>query len=270
MADEVNLGTLVAHIALDSSDLKEGAGQQAEKRRRNEERKQYERIRAALPDTAPKSYAGFVHMKHTNSQKYQELMEDYRYITRVAKQQESGIIAWRDSDSLYHGITEKAINSVPELQLFGNQKLDYAHQEASKNLLREIAKHNNLEVGTEFSIVYDKNMERIPNHDYVQGGLGYVPIDNPDVPYHAFHNHGSGETLSFTDLLGFVNRNNMLSLTAQGNTGSKYVIFSTAQSDKRGFKDFLNAVSSDTIFEAGKQKYSLDKITPIAIKTKKL
>ena len=71
---------------------KKYAEQQAEKRRRNEERKQYERIRAALPDTAPKSYAGFVRMKYTNSQKYQELMEDYRYVTRVAKAQNDGII----------------------------------------------------------------------------------------------------------------------------------------------------------------------------------
>jgi hypothetical protein len=61
------------------------AERQAEKRRRNEERKQYERIRAALPDTAPKSFAGFVRMKHTNSQRYQELMSDYRYVKRATK-----------------------------------------------------------------------------------------------------------------------------------------------------------------------------------------
>lgn len=68
------------------------AEQQAEKRRRNENRKQYERIKAVLPNDAPKSFAGFVRMKQANSEKYQELMSDYRYIMRVAKQKNSGII----------------------------------------------------------------------------------------------------------------------------------------------------------------------------------
>ena len=40
------------------------AEQQAEKRRRNENYKQYERIKAALPNDTPKSFAGFVRMKH--------------------------------------------------------------------------------------------------------------------------------------------------------------------------------------------------------------
>lgn len=61
------------------------AEQQAEKRRRNENRKQYERIKAVLPNDAPKSFAGFVRMKQTNSQRYQELMQDYRYIMRESK-----------------------------------------------------------------------------------------------------------------------------------------------------------------------------------------
>ena len=68
------------------------AEQQAEKRRRNENRKQYERIKAVLPNDAPKSFAGFVRMKQSNSEKYQELMSDYRHIMRVAKQKNSGII----------------------------------------------------------------------------------------------------------------------------------------------------------------------------------
>lgn len=68
------------------------AEQQAEKRRRNENRKQYERIKAVLPNDAPKSFAEFVRMKQANSENYQNLMKDYRYILRVAKQQESGII----------------------------------------------------------------------------------------------------------------------------------------------------------------------------------
>lgn len=61
------------------------AADQARKRKQNEQRKLYEKIKAALPDTAPKSYAGFVRMKAANSEKYQELMKDYRYILKQSK-----------------------------------------------------------------------------------------------------------------------------------------------------------------------------------------
>lgn len=71
---------------------KKYSAMQAKNRQRLANRRQYERIKSALPDTAPKSYSGFIRMKQTNSEKYQELMRDCRYISRVAKQQESGII----------------------------------------------------------------------------------------------------------------------------------------------------------------------------------
>ena len=77
------------------------AEQQAEKRRRNENRKQYERIKAVLPNDAPKSFAGFVCMKQANSEKYQELMSDYRYIMRVANQDKSGIINNNNTNRKY-------------------------------------------------------------------------------------------------------------------------------------------------------------------------
>ncbi len=67
------------------------AADQARKRKQNEMRKQYERIKAALPDQAPKSFAGFVRMKATNSQRYQELMQDYRYIQKQAKNSEKAV-----------------------------------------------------------------------------------------------------------------------------------------------------------------------------------
>ena len=71
------------------------AKDQAEKRRKNAAYKQYERIKAALPDTAPKSFAGFVRMKQTNSENYQNLMRDFRYVSRIANEQNGGIIESR-------------------------------------------------------------------------------------------------------------------------------------------------------------------------------
>lgn len=68
------------------------AKEQAVKRKRNESRKQYEKIKAALPNEAPKTFAAFVKMKAAKSERYQGLLKDYRTVMGIAKQQESGII----------------------------------------------------------------------------------------------------------------------------------------------------------------------------------
>ena len=94
---------------------KKYAEMQAEKRRRNENYKQYERIKAALPDTAPKSFAGFVRMKQANSENYQNLMRDYRYISRVAKAQNDGIIdtkADKQAKHIYNTLSKQERTEV--------------------------------------------------------------------------------------------------------------------------------------------------------------
>lgn len=54
------------------------AQEQAEKRKKNENIKQYERLKAAFPNDAPKSFSGFMRMKNAKSERYNELMSDYR------------------------------------------------------------------------------------------------------------------------------------------------------------------------------------------------
>lgn len=68
------------------------AKEQEVKRKRNESRKQYEKIKTALPNDAPKTFAAFVKMKSAKSERYKELLKDYRTVMGIAKQQESGII----------------------------------------------------------------------------------------------------------------------------------------------------------------------------------
>lgn len=72
---------------------KEYAQEQAVKRKRNASRRQYEDIKRYLPDQAPKTFAGWQKMKSANSQRYQDLLEDYRFIKKsVASSKENGII----------------------------------------------------------------------------------------------------------------------------------------------------------------------------------
>lgn len=92
------------------------------------------------------------------------------------------------------------------------------------------------------------------------GDVWSVSMPPSDKPYHAFHNHGSDETFSFTDLLNFSSDDNMISLTAQDNRGSKYVITSNANIDKDGYRYYLKIMSNEIIFSADGVDFTLDSI----------
>ena len=55
-------------------------------------RRQYEEIKATLPNEAPKTFAGFVKMKSAKSERYKELLQDYKAVIGIAKSAESGIM----------------------------------------------------------------------------------------------------------------------------------------------------------------------------------
>ncbi len=220
------------------------AQEQAVKRKRNESRKQYEKIKAALPNDAPKTFAAFVKMKSAKSERYQELLKDYRTVIGIAKEQESGII--NDSNSNYYTITDKAINSVPLVKVDGfTDEQNYLLQEAHKQLLQK-AKTEKL--GVEMSAVYDMDMKQI-GKTRTEHNVGRVGIDNPSEPYIGIHNHGSDETFSISDIEGFIRRNNMRMLTVVGNKGSLYIIQKSDNYDEIGFSSYLVKQKQKNIFE---------------------
>lgn len=220
------------------------AQEQAVKRKRNESRKQYEKIKTALPNDAPKTFAAFVKMKSAKSERYKELLKDYRTVIGIAKEQESGII--NDSNSNYYTITDKAINSVPLVKVDGfTDEQNYLLQEAHKQLLRK-AKTEKL--GVEMSAVYDMDMKQI-GKTRTEHNVGRVGIDNPSEPYIGIHNHGSDETFSISDIEGFIRRNNMRMLTVVGNKGSIYILKKSDKCDIIGFFDHLSSEKEIPIFK---------------------
>ena len=220
------------------------AKEQEVKRKRNESRKQYEKIKAALPNDAPKTFAAFVKMKSAKSERYKELLKDYCTVMGIAKQQESGII--NDSNSNYYTITDKAINSVPLVKVDGfTDEQNYLLQEAHKQLLQK-AKTEKL--GVEMSAVYDMDMKQI-GKTRTEHNVGRVGIDNPSEPYIGIHNHGSDETFSISDIEGFIRRNNMRMLTVVGNKGSIYILKKSDKCDIIGFFDHLSSEKEIPIFK---------------------
>lgn len=112
-------------------------------------------------------------------------------------------------------------------------------------------------VGTEVSIVYDENMQPIENCNYIVGRVGSVKIDDLNVPYHAFHNHGSNKTFSIADIFQFTSRDSMRSITAVGNSNNLYCVMSTNVSNKHSYREFLSKKMNETIFVYKNKNYSI-------------
>lgn len=55
----------------------------------------------------------------------------------------------------------------------------------------------------------------------------------------------------------------MISLTAVGNTGSKFVIYRSSNSDNFGYKSFLHDKSKEVIYSANKTDFTLKMIDNI-------
>ncbi|MDD6488897.1 MAG: hypothetical protein PUG48_03650 [Clostridia bacterium] len=219
------------------------AKEQAEKRQKNENLKQYEKLKAMFPDDAPKSFAGFVRMKNAKSERYKQLINDSRTITRLANERESGII--KDSSGDYHAITDITVNSVPYVKVEGfTEKQNLALQEAHRQLLKTAQKED---TGVEVSAVYDINMRQI-GETRTDHKIGSVTIDNPDEYYIGIHNHGSDKTFSIDDISKFAIRKNMRILTVIGNKGSVYIIQKNADYDQDGFLNYLIDIKKRNIF----------------------
>lgn len=201
-----------------------------------------------------------VHEK--NSGKYTERNSENprnRRQTGLTTSKKNVIINLYDSNSIYHEITEENIQKVPKLKVFQDEKLNIAYQRASQDLLR-VAKR--FPKGKEISAIYNKNMEPIEgfNH-YVIGKIGSVKVKNPGILFHAFHNHGSGGTFSFTDLIHFSECSNMLSFAAVGNNGNLYHISRTENSDDDGYHFFLLQKSKEVIYINNNIEFTLGAIS---------
>ena len=185
--------------------------------------------------------------------------------------QYSDILSLSDSSSIYDFVSDRAASNVPYLDIFGEHgetsrmkrleaaTLNVRHKQASSDLLKYIradeqiclANDPDYEPGVEYSIVYDANMQPIKGREKPQKyEQGRCEIKAPTERFHAFHNHGSSETLGYTDINGFSTQELMISITAQGNNGkNKFTLLKTASYDKHGYNAFLFSKSKEPFFE---------------------
>lgn len=175
-----------------------------------------------------------------------------------------------NGQSPFEPVLKGAENKVPTWDIFNSKsaktdeenaalnKLNIAHADASRKLLKYV-RADGAEAGTEYAMIYDENMRIIENWKTPKKGVvGHVPIEYDSQPFHAFHNHGSNATLSFSDVDGFSKNSNMKSLTAQGNNGkNKFTVFKTPDYDEDGYCTFLHNISEEPFFTIGKRQFTL-------------
>lgn len=159
----------------------------------------------------------------------------------------------KDSGYGFKTITDDAINGVPKVDVFGDDERNSRYQQANQDLLREAQKYP---VGTEVSRVYGADMKPISGYGYRVGTeQGEVKIDNPNQPYHGFHNHPSGNTLSPEDCVNITTKDNMMSLTAVGNNSSVLCIRRGSNANGAGYRGFLMDKFDEGRFMGGTFSY---------------
>lgn len=137
------------------------AKEQAIKRKRNESRRQYEDVKRYLPDQAPKTFAGWQRMKSTNSQRYQDLMEDYRTTKKtIANSEQSSIIKAELNEQELSAINTYISSESYKIneKLRSGEKLNNNEQEFVNNLDSALNKMPNYE-GTVYRSLSSDMME---------------------------------------------------------------------------------------------------------------
>ena len=159
-----------------------------------------------------------------------------------------------------HSVTDQSIQAVPLVNVFDDEDKNIQFREICQDLLK-IVKASGTEPGTEFSFVYNLALERIGG--YVQGDIGRVSIENPNVFHHAFHNHGTGETLGFSDIYNLTNRQRQMSITAVGNTGSVYCLMKDKTVKRNEYLTYLLNASQEVIYSANGTDFTLASLDQI-------
>ena len=134
-------------------------------------------------------------------------------------------------------ITQESIDAVPLVIPNGfGKEFGAALQNAHKDLLRQMK-----DIGENYEGAFAMTLDGT----VVASELGTKEQGRVDIPnangklYVGIHNHPDGLVFSFSDILGFAKRDEMVGLTAVGNNGSVYMMIKSNTYDENGFSDYI-------------------------------
>ena len=222
---------------------KEYAKEQEIKRKRNAARRQYEEIKATLPNEAPKTFAGFIKMKTAKSERYKELLEDYKAVIGIAKQQESGIIIAAESAERNTG---RRLEYNPKANF--DITIDTLSENVNKGINAAIKKVTALGGNDGFehlSLIDLDTGNEVYSEDSIDsmsvGGSEFWKFirEHPEGKYSFVHNHNTDGCFSETDMSTLLRVDNIQSFIAARIDGVVYYTEkSTPFTDGRLFDSF--------------------------------
>ena len=166
--------------------------------------------------------------------KLSEARKNVSDITKtVANSGESGII--KDNENTFLSITQEAVNSIRPMTVFKDER-DNKVVEAMRTMLQSV---KDREPGTETTAIFlFENMNLIDTRT-AESADGTVRPLNSDEPFVSIHNHPSGGTFSFRDVLVFQEQRNCRCLYVVGNNGYGYALEKKDSYNDTAFFEFL-------------------------------
>ena len=171
--------------------------------------------------------------KPTRFTKEQAQNLQFQVLNRVANSAESGII--RDSRNEFLTITEQSISRINTLNVFGDDR-DNKVAEAMRTMLNSVI---DKEPGIETTSIFALEDMRLIDTRTAESADGTVRPLNHDKPFVSIHNHPSGGTFSFRDVLVFQEQRNCRCLYVVGNNGYGYALEKKDSYNDTAFFEFL-------------------------------
>ena len=163
-----------------------------------------------------------------------------------------GILNYRDSNDVYKPVAPEAYSRIKPLNVFGDPR-DHQVAAAMRNVLDHV---KGKEPGTEWLALYDYWTMGFIDGILSEIGTGDVQSLDHDEAYISIHNHASGDTFSFTDIIKLAIYDNLKTIYVVGNDGSCYSLSKGKDYNRQGFFRLINdrfehptEYAADTEFE---------------------
>ena len=143
-----------------------------------------------------------------------------------------GIIGNKDSSFDFYPVSNYVLQKGINFNVFNNDELNSSVESGMMEILSTVAPFT---PGTEAGLTI--KLSDCTRSDIILGEIGSGTIDIPerDYAYLSIHNHASGETFSFSDILMFHDHRNCKYSCVVGNNGKTFALEKTDSYNETGF-----------------------------------
>lgn len=230
--------------------------QQSDRRQMRADLIQYERYKAQLGSDAPQTFSAFRRVKNAGGDRWEALQKEYRqrfenvHNSSIDNSGGSGIIKESSKPKPITEITDKAIESVPKVNISGYTDEQCATiQKQHKELLEYSRKHNeNKEVAFVFDSSLSNRKEYSGSDDVIDFGSD---LSGKDLVL--LHNHPRNSSYSFNDIVEFIGNDSIKTITIVKNNGKVETLTKVNSYNKLELLKSLGRIDNDIKKKAPKK-----------------